>query len=175
MKGECISYNGVVLYPEYCGYSMGALIRASRGDERVRIASALYENENVTVALCDGKLLYKRAKYHLHKDEVEGGVKSGTEKPEVAILDGRNVLILICYEILFPAEYLPQQHGIDLVAHLVGTPMHNEEQREGWVALQKMLSLLYLCPVVCCCGGPRNRMNISGITLPEEVRDNTFN
>lgn len=166
MKGECISYSGVVLYPEYCGYSMDTLIRASRGDERVRIASVLYKNENVAVALCDGKLLYKRAKYHLHKDEAERGVKSGVKKPEVTMLDGRSVLILICYEILFPTEYLPQQRDIDLVVHLVGTPMHSEGQREGWVALQKMLSLLYLCPVMCCCGGSRGRMNISGVTLP---------
>lgn len=164
MKGECVSHNGFVIYPEYCGYNAQSLIRASRGDERVRVASVLYKHENVAIALRNGFLLYRRAKYHLHESEIDEGVRRGVEKPEVVMLGGRNVLILICYEMLFPAEYLPQRRDVALIVHLVGAPMYSEAQREGWVALQRMLSLLYSCPVICCCGGPKGRMNISGVT-----------
>lgn len=163
MKGTPLDYQNFTVYPEYCGLSLDYLIVQSRTTNNYVIATVERGYQNMAVVFYKGGMVYARSKYRLHSSEVEKGIKPGSLKPGVVSLDGRNVLILICYEIVFPEDYLGGRERVELVVHMVGQPMFSEEQREGWIALQKALSLVYGCPVICCCGGHRDRMNITGV------------
>ena len=118
------------------------------------------------VVVSGGKVIYQRSKYRLYPGEY--CEKGGDESPPRTVSIGEHkILLLNCYEILFPSDYLVQnESNPNLVVQLVGVPMFDENQREGWVGLQQCLSLYYKCPVICCCGGRKGRMNISGVTMP---------
>lgn len=167
MKGKPVYFERFVVYPEYCELSFQELQQASH-DGNIHVASFADEDYNRCVAFDSGHLVYDRSKYRLHKSEEHRGVQRGTAPSRVVVLGGQRVLILICYELLFPADYwVPSADhcytGVDTIIHLVGVPMFSEEQREGWVALQQALVRANDCPLVCCCGGPSGRMNISGV------------
>ena len=167
MKGEPFSYVDMatqfVVYPEYCELSLGCLIGRSVKVGGYHVATLMVGNQNEAVVYHDGEDVYSRSKYRLTGSEIRDGVRQGVLKPEVFNLGWVNTLILVCYEIVFPEDYLSIKERVDLVIHMIGMPMFSEEQREGWVALQKVLSLTYKCPVVCCCGGKPGRMNITGV------------
>lgn len=168
MKGSPVQYEDVVVYPEYCELSIPVLRDAS-GDGRYHIAALPALGSNLGVAVRQGDVVWTRSKCRLHPSEK--GVAEGRVPPCSIRLGALNVLILICYEVLFPQDYLLQaldpsegaSGQVNLIVHMVGSPMHNEEQREGWVAMQEALSLLFDCPLVCCCGGKSGGMNISRI------------
>jgi len=163
LRGRVVKHNNFTVYPEYCGCSEEQLASRSKMDERYHIASVLQGSKNVVMVFHKGTMIYSRAKCHLYPGE--SAVEEGKPRPEIVLLGDTFVLILICYEIIFPEDYLPlMRDGADLVVHIVGYPMTDENQREGWIALHKCLSLVFDCPVVCCCGGEEGRMNISGIT-----------
>jgi len=168
MKGRCISHDGIHVYPEYCELSLQQLLSISKDKEGIVIGSLPVGNLNEVFAVFRGATLYMRAKYRV--PSMESDVVPGVEKPEVAELVNKNVLILICYEIMFPEDYIIQKQKIDAIVHMVGFPMYSEEQKEGWVAMQKALSLIYNCPLICSCGGVGGEMNISGVMLPEKLR-----
>jgi len=167
MRGKSVRYGGFVLHPEYSGLSPYELAQASL-DGTFQVASLLGGGSNRGVVYHLGKLVWERTKYRLYESEV--GLVKGDRAPLAVELGSANVLLLICYELMFPQDYLLQNKGkVDLVLHMVGVPMFSEDQREGWVALQRVLALVYECPVVCCCGGRRGgRMNISGVTYSDE-------
>lgn len=168
MKGESVSYGNVTVYPEYCDLTTDDLLLASKEDMSYHIAAKVSGRENRVFVYHDDWLEHARSKYRLHSSEIEEGLTRGTVRPKAVKLGGVSVLILICYELLFSQDYLLQNiNKTDLVVHLVGQPMFSEVQREGWVAMHEVLSCLYRCPVVCCCGGSVGRMNISGVTLIE--------
>jgi len=162
MKGNSIEYKNFVIYPEYCGYSESQLADRSLESDKYHIAAIPRDGKNEAVVFYKGSLIYSRAKYQLYFKETKFAEK-GTIKPEIITLAGWNVLILICYEIIFPEDYFIQTKDVDLVVHVVGYPMYDENQREAWIALQKCISLKFKCPVVCCCGGNEGRMKITGI------------
>jgi len=170
MTGIPINYQEFTVYPEYCNLSLDHLMDQSIKTGKYQVATSEVGNQNQVVVVYRGKTIHTRGKYRLHHTEVDRGIKPGRLKPRVFNFGGRNTLILICYEIVFPEDYLDIRRKVDLIIHIVGQPMFSEEQREGWVALQKALSLVYNCPVVCCCGGYKDRMNITGVTTPG-VRD----
>lgn len=161
MKGSSFSYDNFVVYPEYCELSYSELCRLSLGDSNFHAATLPLLGYNTCVVFYGGRRLLSRPKCRLHSSEED--VSPGEARPAVFVLGGKRVLMLICYEIVFPEDYLPVKMEADLVIHMVGQPMFSEEQREGWIALQKAISLIYRCPVVCCCGGKRGRMNITGV------------
>lgn len=167
MKGEILKYQNFTIYPECCGYDTDELLDLSEKDTQYHIAAVPVNSQIMAVVTHENILIYARAKHRLHAGETQ--IKAGSEKPETINLDGKNVLILICYEIMFPEDWLQIKEKIDLVIHMVGFPMLDENQKEGWIALQKCLSLTYNCPVACCCGGERNQMNITGILEPNKT------
>ena len=165
-KGELLVYGNFVVHPEYCGLDKLGIAERSK-DGRYHVASAAFLGENCVFVFCGGKLLYQRPKFRLYHSEVRDGFVVG-RPPEVVVLDSKRVLILICYELVFPGDYVHLLSSVDLVVHLVGVPMFSEEQREGWVALQQMVSLVGRCPLVCCCGGHLGRMNLTGVIEESE-------
>jgi predicted amidohydrolase len=168
MRGIPISYDNFTVYPEYCELNLTQLREISLCNPRYLVASILENHHNTAYLLRLGNVLYTRDKYRPHPSEKVG---RGSQGPSTVILPDRTkVLLLICYEILFPEDYLPLQEYPDLIIHLVGIPMFDEEQREGWVAMQKALSIILNCPLVCCCGGPVGRMNITGVVKEGVLR-----
>lgn len=163
MEGKTLKYQDFTIYPECCGHSIKDLLEASKENDSYHIAAIPEYSQILAVVFHKGEVMYTRAKHRLHPSETQ--VKEGSEKPTIATLNGKRILILICYEIMFPEDYLQKKPPIDLVIHMVGYPMRDENQREGWIALQKCLALTYNCPVVCCCGGERTPMNITGVTM----------
>lgn len=161
MKGETLTYQNFTIYPEYCDHSIEELLEISKKDTQYHISAIAMNSKILTVVLYKGHMVYARTKHRLHVSET--WAKAGSEKPGVTDLNRKKVLILICYEIMFPEDWIKIEDHPDLVIHMVGYPMFDENQREGWVALQKCLSLVYNCPVACCCGGERNQMNITGV------------
>ena len=171
MKGNPIIYKNFTVYPEYCEMSAVDLMRESERDDNFHIAAIPSVGKVVGIVLRHGKIIWSRAKYNLTNEEIKAGLVAGISSPRPTELGGKDVLILICYEILFPHDYLfLRKNGtpddqIDLIVHMIGFPMYDENQREGWIAMQDTLSIIYRCPLVCCCGGltPYDRMNISRI------------
>ena len=163
MKGSPVTYKDFVLHPEYWGKTTHDLRLESQDDEKYHVASQEFGNQNKVFVYHNDWLVYERAKYRLHPSEIETGLERGNELPYTTRMGDKRVLILICYEILFPEDYLLRNRHIDLVLHLVGRPMFDENQREGWIAVQQATSIMYQCPVVCCCGGKKGRMNITGV------------
>ncbi|KKK71391.1 hypothetical protein LCGC14_2914400, partial [marine sediment metagenome] len=154
-----------VLHPEYWGKTTHDLRLESQDDEKYHIASQEFNRQNRLFVYHEDWLIHDRAKYRLHSSEVKDGLEPGDELPRTVPIRDKRVLILICYEVLFPEDYLLQNKGnVDLVLHMIGEPMFNEDQREGWIAMQQAISIMYQCPVICCCGGKKGRMNITGIT-----------
>jgi len=165
MKGQPIEYKEFVLHPEYWEGTLYDLQKASRNDDKYHVAANKFKLMNRVYVCHDGCVVYERPKFRLHPSEENSGLLRGNFLPTSISINGKQVLILICYEIMFPDDYLLQNMGkTDLVLHLVGQPMFNEDQREGWVAMQRAVFLTYFCPIVCCCGGEEGRMNISGLT-----------
>ena len=160
MRGKSITYENFTVYPEYCGLSYKELQELSSEDDKFHIASLPTLGYNMCVVLQGGKKVASRPKYYPHSSE---NILPGRTPPIPFKLGNDWVLVLICYEILFPKSYLSQTKPINVILHLVGQPMFSEEQREGWVALQEALAIHFRCPVVCCCGGPEGHMNITGI------------
>lgn len=165
MKARPIRYQNVLLYPEYCGLSIFQLAEVSGSTTDVVVAATVYEGENRCVILRRGEVVYSRAKHRLYVSEV-GGVKAGKLPPSLIHVSTIGwVLPIICYELMFPEDWFAPSKVVDvrMVLHMIGSPMHGENQREGWVAMHKAVSLAYGCPVVCCCGGKLGRMNITGV------------
>jgi len=165
MKAHPIKYQNVLLYPEYCGLSVFQLAEASRSTTDVLVAATVYEGENRCVVVRHGDIVYSRAKRRLYASEV-GNVEAGKLPPSLAYVSTVGwVLSIICYELMFPEDWFAPSKVVDvkMVLHMVGSPMYDENQREGWIAMQKTISLAYGCPVVCCCGGKSGRMNITGV------------
>lgn len=163
MEGKPLEYQNFTVYPEYCGLSSDYLMDMSNLAFNYQVAALEVNSQIVVFIFHNGKVIHSRRKFRLHESEVGRGLRPGLIKPKIVNLDGRNILILICYEIMFPEDYLPIKEKVDLIIHMIGHPMLDENQREGWVALQRSLSLVYNCPVVCCCGGEEGRMNITGV------------
>jgi len=171
MVGEPLDYRGAIrLYPEYCGYTYEELewISHSYPDALV-VASIVHDRQNLCLAFRRGVELYRRGKCRLYGDEkftVERGV---APYPFVDKVLGY-ILPIVCYELMFPEDYIGNYIGLrlDYVVHMVGWPMVSEEQREGWVAMHKALSIVLGCPVLCCCGGKRGRMNITGVVTKQQ-------
>lgn len=159
MKGEPVEYGGFVVYPEYCDLAYNDLKVLSARDDNYYVATMPILGYNMCIVFRGGRKVLTRPKYRIHASE---DVMPGFSPPCVVELGGSRVLILICYEMLFPDDYM-QAKDVDFVVHMVGEPMHDEEQREGWAALHKVLAYLYSCPVICCCGGVPGRMNLSGV------------
>ena len=167
MKGKPITYKTFTVYPELCGYSLEEFTAISKvASSNYHIASVRVPTKskflNMGVIIRNGQIFYRRLKSRLHYPD-ESDTLEGKIKPEVIQLDEKNILFLVCYELLFPEDYLPVKTKPDIVIHIVGCPMVDEEQREGWVAMQKALAIMLGCPLVCCCGGDRGRMNISAV------------
>ena len=175
MKGNPIQYDNFIVYPEYPDIRAADLMTPlDETEDKIIVAAVPTSIEGgyqvVGAAYNKGRLIWSRPKYEITSAEKEGGCIAGKIPPKVVGLGGKNVLILICYELLFPHDYLMQAYinkmgHPDLVIHMVGFPMYDENQREGWVAMQDALTLTYDCPLVCCCGGTKigDRMNISRI------------
>jgi len=134
-------------------------------DKNYHIATILVGNTALVIK--EGKTLYLRKKYRNYPHSPSKPLNG--RKPEVIQLKKKKVLILICYELLFPEDYLPTLSKPDIILHMIGFPMEDENQKEGWIAVQKTLSIVYNCPLVCCCGGEEGRMNITRIVKPEGV------
>jgi len=165
MKGKAITYQNYTVYPEYCELNLCQLLHKSTQDKNYHIATL--SESNTARVIKEGKILYYREKYRDYPpspSKPPNGIK-----PEVIQLEKKKVLILICYELLFPEDYLPTLSKPDIILHMVGWPMEDENQREGWIAVQKTFSIVYNCPLVCCCGGEEGRMNITRIIKPEGV------
>ncbi len=169
MEGNSIAYRNFTVYPEYCGFTAQEILDRSKLDDSYHIGTTLVYSSyyqqimNIAVVANKGRLVGSRAKHQLYLP-TESYLTPGP-KPGLTKLDnGENILILICYELVFPEDYVLIKP--DLMVHMVGAPMYDENQREGWVALQKSFSITHQCPVICCCGGPEGRMNITGVTLP---------
>ena len=170
MKGNPVVFGDFMVHPEYCGLSQYELHRLSL-DSRFNFQIATLEEggHNVLMVYYSGALAYMRMKYRLHVSEAKKGIVPGTEPPKAVRIGRLWVLPLVCYELLFPEDYWQAcQNRPDLIIHLVGTPMHSEEQREGWTALQRLLVYVCECPLVCCCGGESGRMNLSGVLRPND-------
>lgn len=165
MKGQPLRYQEFDIHPEYCELDPEYLQARSVSTGLYQVATLVSDSKNKAVGYARGVTVFTRDKYKLHPSELANGILSGAVRPRPTYLGGKSVLILICYEILFPEDYLPVdvRVGVDLVIHVVGTPMFSAEQKEGWVAMQKALSLMLDCPVACCCGGERGPMNITGV------------
>lgn len=167
MKAKPFKYQNVLLYPEYCGLSLEQLQEVSGKTTDIVIASTVHEDENRCFILKGGEEVYYRAKYRLYSNEV-GEVNKGSLPPSLVFVSTVGwVLPIICYELMFPEDWFAISRVVDvhMVLHMVGFPMFSEEQREGWVAMHKAISLAYGCPVVCCCGGESGRMNITGVII----------
>ena len=169
MKGTPITYKlpdsseEFTVYPEHCELPLEEL-RANSLDGNFHIATIPETGNNMMVIHYKGERLYSRPKFRLHNTEQ---ATPGINPPEVIYCNHNRILPLICYELLFPQDYLKLYLKPDLIIHMVGFPMQDENQKEGWVAMQKALSIIYNCPLVCCCGGPMNDLNISGVTYPK--------
>jgi len=163
MKGNTIIYENFTVYPEYCELPYKELQRLSLLDDNFHVATLPILGYNMGLVFHQGRVVARRPKYRLHFSE---NITPGRSQPTGLILGDKRVLILICYELLFPEDYLLQNRDrrADLVLHLVGYPMFSEYQKEDWTALHKVISILYSCPVVCCCGGEQTPMNLTGIT-----------
>lgn len=173
MKGSPIVYENFTVYPEYCEISAADLMSMSGEESKVIIAAVPAVRNVVGIVFKKGRIIWSRAKYELTNEEKKAGTIAGIAAPRPINLNGRHVLILICYELLFPRDYLflkangAPDDEVDLIVHMVGFPMFDENQREGWIAMQDTLSKIYHCPLVCCCGGPdpSDRMNITRIIM----------
>jgi len=159
MIGESITYEDFTVYPEYGRDQNPYDFAETAKDSNYHIITLAHKNKNTAVIAKSGKVIWQRSKHRLFGNESE--LFAG-ELPYLAFLNGRKVLPLICYELLFPEDYWNIK-GVDLVIHMVGFPMYDINQKEAWIAIQKAVSLHFKCPVVCCCGGFRNEMNISRV------------
>jgi len=164
MKGTPVTYKEFTVYPEYCELPLKELINNSL-DGNYHIATLPILGYNMMVISYIGKQIYSRPKFRLFKTEE---AQPGRSKPVIAKMGSTCTLPLICYELLFPQDYLKLYLKPDIIIHMVGFPMQDENQKEGWVAMQKALSIIYNCPLVCCCGGPMNDLNISGVITPNK-------
>lgn len=138
-----------------------------------------WKNDQVGVALFDskGQVIGQREKFRLTKSEVPSRTR-GLLKPQVIEVEGIKVLPIICYELLYPKDYLHIKN-VDVITHHVFSPMFNLEQYEGWKAMYHTLSVFFNCPVVSASGPPfHTPMNVTGIVLPtdenEEFLDDKF-
>ena len=168
VKGNPVIYQNWVVYPECCEEN---LEEVSKNTDNYVIGTnpVQYKNGpicNILDVYYLGGILYMRGKHRIHLTEKA----SPGLKPEIIRIGAQSILPLICYEILFPEDYLPQsghlRRPVDLIIHMVGFPMYDINQKEAWVAMQKTLSIMFNCPLVCCCGGEPGEMNISGVVLP---------
>ena len=167
MKSKPIEFENILLYPEYCGLSVFQLCQVSKEKpSSVIVAATVYEGCNYCFVLRHGDVVYRRAKHRLYATEV-GVVEKGELPPTPVFISTVGwVLPIICYELVYPEDWFAvcvKVIDIRAVLHMVGFPMTSEDQREGWVAMHKAISLVYGCPVVCCCGGKSGRMNITGV------------
>ena len=166
-----IKYKNFIVYPECGKVSIKKLKHESQNNQYV-VTSRIENDFNKLVIYYNEKRVYERAKYRIYKDE---NVLQGIRKPEVIRLGDKKVLVLICYEILFPEDYVKKIKDVDVIIHIVGFPMYDENQMEGWIGMQKILSITFDCPVVCSCGGDETNMNITGIvdksTIIDEVEE----
>ena len=170
MRGTPVTYKPsgsseeFTVYPEYCGLSLEELSKNSM-DGTYHIATLPLLGHNMMVIHYKGEKIYSRPKYRLFKTEHE--VTPGEVPPITLNINNNLMLPLICYELMFPEDYLKLYQWVSVIIHMVGFPMYDENQKEGWVAMQKALTIIYNCPLVCCCGGPMNNFNISGIIYPQ--------
>jgi len=150
MDGTPVTYRDFIVFPE-CGETLEGLRSFSKQANGYYVVGPV-ENGRYTILhiLYNGTSLYNRDKFRV-ATRFEG-IEKGGVPPRVVGLSDANILPLICFEILFPEDYLPIEGKVDLVVHCVGCPMFDEDQKEGWVAMQKTLSIVLGCPVVCCCG-----------------------
>jgi len=163
-----IKYKNFIVYPECANIPINNLKRESQNNQYV-ITSIVENDFNKLVIYHNEKRVYERAKYRIYKDE---NVLQGIYKPEVIELGNKKVLVLICYEILFPEDYIKKIKDVDIIIHIVGFPMYDENQKEGWIGMQKILHSIFDCPVVCSCGGEKSDMNITGIVDKSTIIDN---
>jgi hypothetical protein len=112
------------------------------------IISGVYNGNGVkAVIMQGGAVLWRRGKHRLTSRE------SGFHKgPPPELYNG--LLVLICYELLFPEDYYHLQPTH--VVHLVGFPMYSEHQYKAWYGLQKAACRHFRCPLVSVSGSPED-------------------
>lgn len=178
MKSITVKNVKVTITPEYFGSfdSIKALASKIKG---VFIGSYASYNEVGIAIYNNGLFIGSRLKHRLTKTEIGTGRKPGKEKPNVFEVAGLRILPIICYELLYPKDYL-QHKEVDLITHHVYSVMFDLAQYEGWKAMYHTLSVYFDCPIIISCGSPSllsldNRfltMDVSGIVKPEDSNEN---
>ena len=134
MEGTPVTYKEFTVYPEYCELPLEEL-RDNSFDGNYHTATLPISGYNMMVIYNKGERIYSRPKYRLHNQETEQ-VIPGEGLPKVIKTGSISILPLICYELLFPEDYLKLYLSPKVIIHMVGFPMYDENQKEGWVAMQ---------------------------------------
>jgi len=109
----------------------------------------------------NGVPIYSRGKYRI---QVERDYTKPIPTPPMPFcFNNLNGLLIICYELEFPQDYLHFKQNLDFVAITINRIMDDEDQKLLWLALIQDIINEYDCPVIVCCGGEDNNLNISGV------------
>ena len=182
MKSITVKNVKVTITPEYFGSfdSIRALASKTKG---VFIGSYASYNEVGIAIYNNGLFIGSRLKHRLTKTEIDTGRRPGKVKPKVFEVAGLRILPIICYELLYPKDYVFEYRKVDLITHHVYSVMFDLCQYEGWKAMYHTLSIYFNCPVITSSGSPSvlsldNRfltMDVSGIVKPEDPNEEFLN
>ncbi len=153
-----INYDGIdfMIYSEYATTNPNEYSKIARINKCYVIGGAT-EEKCVSSSLFDpeGKLIAARNKTHLIKSELASGKLPGDGIfPFEINANGKKITILpiLCYELLFPEDWIGIESKPNFVIHHIGFPMFNKGQDMDWFSMQKMLALRFKCDVVVACG-----------------------
>ena len=184
MKSITVKNVEVTITPEYFS-SFDSISELATKIKGVFIGSHANYNKVGISIFHNGTLIGTRTKHRLTKTEIDTGRIPGKEKPRVFEVAGLRILPIICYELLYPKDYIFSKN-VDLVTHHVYSVMFDLCQYEGWKAMYHTLSAHFDCPVITACGAPNRLgldkrfliMSTSGIVRPndpnEEFLDKKF-
>jgi len=155
-----------LVYSEYLTNNPENYAEVAKVEKKYVIGGAR-EKDCVSVSMYspDGEFIGRRYKKHLTQGEIETGTipANGEISPFVIEKEKIEVLPIICYELLFPEDWLHLDIKPYFITHYIGFPMYDKIQDEAWFAMQKVLSLRFKCDVVVACGEGREGINNSGI------------
>lgn len=145
-----------LVFSEYAMRNHGDYAKIATDSKKYVIGGSL-ETHRISVSLYspDGELLGKRDKTHLFPSEKDGVRQEGDRIfPFEFVANGKKLTLLpiLCYELLFPEDWIDSKFKPDFITHHIGFPMFDAVQDEDWFSMQKVLALRFKCDVVVSCG-----------------------
>jgi len=175
VEGVSYEINGVkiLLFSEFYSDNQRAVAKLSELWKDNLIFSG-YATDKIYMAMAlNGKVLDKRAKIMLTREDAKYYKKGDIEDFKVFKFNGITILPIICYEIVFSNLWRRIKEKVDVIVHNLSDPMWNEDQKLRWTGLQNYMVRYYKCDLVCCVGNSKkedkNKLDISRVVKYAEL------